>query len=183
MKWMDRWIQKQRIKKAICNIPPDSTVLDIGCFQGELFQAMGTRLRTGFGIDPLLTGTFEKPRFTLIKGNFPKDWAIKTKMNCVTMLAVLEHIPSGELKPMMNVIFDIILPGGLVILTVPSKKADLLLSPLKQMGIIRGMSLEEHYGFDPADTKILFEEAGFSLIKWQTFQAGLNNLFVFKRTE
>ena len=180
---MDRWIQKQRINKAICNIPPGSAVLDIGCFQGELFQAMGDRLGIGFGIDPLLTGTVEKPRFTLIKGNFPKDWKIKSNMNCVTMLAVFEHIPSEEQKPMINVIFDLTLPGGLVILTVPSKKTDLLLVPLKRMGVIRGMSLEEHYGFDPADTKILFEEAGFSLIKRQTFQAGLNNLFVFKKTE
>ena len=104
-------------------------------------------------------------------------------MNCVTMLAVLEHIPAGQQKPIIRMIFDLILPGGLVILTVPSKKTDLLLRPLKRMGIIRGMSLEEHYGFDPADTKILFEEAGFSLIKRQTFQAGLNNLFVFKKTE
>ena len=180
---MDRWIQKQRIKKVIRNIPPESTVLDIGCFQGELFHAMGNRLSVGFGIDPLLTGIVENPRFTLIKGNFPKDWTIKDKMNCVTMLAVLEHIPAGQQKPIIRLIFDLMLPGGLVILTVPSKKTDLLLRPLKRMGIIRGMSLEEHYGFDPADTKILFEEAGFSLIKRQTFQAGLNNLFVFKKRE
>jgi 2-polyprenyl-3-methyl-5-hydroxy-6-metoxy-1,4-benzoquinol methylase len=181
MTWIDRWIQKQRINRVIRYIPHGSTVLDIGCFQGELFQVMGKALGKGFGIDPLLNETVETPRFTLVKGLFPDDWQIKTKLDCITMLAVLEHIPSLQQPFIAKKNFDLLQPGGLVILTVPSKKADLLLNPLKRMGIIQGMSLEEHYGFDPADTKNLFEKAGFQLIKTQTFQFGLNNLFVFKR--
>lgn len=181
MTWMDRWIQRQRLNQAMRHIPPGVHVLDIGCHRGELFQAMGNRLGKGFGMDPLMPKNLEKQRFTLIKGNFPADWMMKTKMNCVTLLAVLEHIPTDQQAATAKIIFDLLIPGGLVILTVPSKKTDGLLTVLHRLGIIRGMCLEEHYGFDPADTKPLFEEAGFTLMKHRTFQFGLNNLFVFER--
>jgi len=180
---MDRWIQKQRINRAMEHIPSASTVLDIGCFQGELFYRMGSRLGTGYGIDPLLSGTVENPRFTLLKGRFPDNWNENVKLHCITMLAVLEHIPAEKQPPAIKKIFNSLMPGGLVILTVPSNQADRLLSPLKRLGIVRGMSFEEHYGFKSADTKSLFANAGFTLIKHSRFQFGLNNLFVFKRIE
>lgn len=144
---------------------------------------MGSKLGKGFGIDPRLAGRLENPLFTLFKGNFPEDLNIRTKLHCITLLAVLEHIPVKQQQQTVKNIFDLLLPGGLVILTVPSKKADRILVFLNRLGIIHGMSLEEHYGFDPADTKILFKEAGLILVKHQTFQFGLNNLFVFKRIE
>ena len=183
MTWMDRWIQQQRFNQVIPNIPSDSIVLDIGCHQGELFQSMGTHLKAGFGIDPLLSETIKKPLFTLIKGRFPMDWNIKTELGCITMLAVLEHIPKEQQLQMVKQIFNLLSPGGLVILTVPSMKTERLLKLLRRMGLIQGMSLEEHYGFDPGDTCMLFEKAGFILLKHQTFEWGLNNLFVFRTTK
>jgi hypothetical protein len=183
MTWMDRWIQKKRIHRVIRYIPDGSILLDIGCFHGELFSAMRNRLGEGFGMDPLLPDTIERPGYTLMKGNFPDDWKIKTALHCITMLAVLEHIPANLQSNLAKRAFDILLPGGILILTVPSKKADTFLKIFKKIGMIHGMSLEEHYGFDPADTKMLFESAGFSLKKHQTFQFGLNNLYVFKRPD
>jgi Methyltransferase domain len=183
MTWMDRWIQKQRINRVIQHVPPGSVVLDIGCSWGELFQAMGSNLGNGFGMDPLLPGNIEKPRYKLFKGFFPDDWNIKTAFHCITLLAVLEHIPAKKQQQTIKNIFNLLIPGGLVVLTIPSKKADRILLILNRLGFIHGMSLEEHYGFDPADTKILFKEAGFALVKYQTFQFGLNNLFVFKKIE
>jgi len=180
---MDRWIQKKRIQRVMRHIPDGITILDIGCFQGELFSAMGKRLGKGFGMDPLLSEPIEKPGYTLMKGWFPDDWKIKTALHCITMLAVLEHIPASLQSNLAKRTSEILLPGGLLILTVPSKKADIFLKLLKKMGMIHGMSLEEHYGFDPADTKMLFESAGFSLKKHEAFQFGLNNLFVFKRPD
>jgi hypothetical protein len=43
------------------------------------------------------------------------------------------------------------------------------------------MSLEEHYGFEPDDTRRIFAEPGFKLIYHARFQLGLNHLFVFER--
>jgi hypothetical protein len=41
------------------------------------------------------------------------------------------------------------------------------------------MSLEQHYGFSPAETRLLFGFAGLTLTAQKRFQFGLNNLFVF----
>ena len=45
------------------------------------------------------------------------------------------------------------------------------------------MSLEQHYGFKPADTPGIFAPARFRLIARESFQLGLNHLFVFERGE
>ncbi len=182
MTWMDRWIQKQRINRVLQYIPADSTVLDIGCYHGELFEAMGDRLRLGFGLDPLLTENIKRQKFTLSKGGFPDNWNNNIKLDCITLLAVLEHIPLKDQQRTATKIFESLVPGGIVVLTVPSKKADRILEILNRTGIIHGMSFEEHYGFDPEDTKLLFERAGFILINHKMFQFRLNNLFVFKKT-
>jgi hypothetical protein len=43
------------------------------------------------------------------------------------------------------------------------------------------MEAEQHYGFEPGDVMPLMEGAGFALVERATFQARLNNLFVFER--
>jgi SAM-dependent methyltransferase len=181
MTWLDRWLQKQRINRALPYIPDKSCVLDIGCFHGELFEAMGDRIRFGYGLDPLLSEKIARPRYSLIGGRFPDDWNNNIKLDCITLLAVLEHIPLNCQEPIVKKNFDILSPGSLVILTVPSKKTEIILNLLKGMRIIEGMSLEEHFGFDPGDTKPLFVKGGFLQVKHKTFQFGLNNLFVFKK--
>ena len=40
-------------------------VIDIGAFHGELFEALGPRLRAGFGVEPLLTAPRRGPRYTI----------------------------------------------------------------------------------------------------------------------
>jgi cyclopropane fatty-acyl-phospholipid synthase-like methyltransferase len=182
MTWMDRWIQKQRINRVLPYIPANSTVLDIGCHHGELFEAMGDRLRLGFGLDPQLPENIKRRNFTLFQGGFPDDWNMNMKMDCITLLAVLEHIQVKNQQLTILRIFESLVPDGIMILTVPSKKADRILKMLNRIGIIHGMSLEEHFGFDPENTKMLFEKAGFTLIKHKKFQFQFNNLFVFKKT-
>jgi 2-polyprenyl-3-methyl-5-hydroxy-6-metoxy-1,4-benzoquinol methylase len=78
----------------------------------------------------------EKSRYRLINGSFPDDWNIKTDLNCITLLAVFEHIPAEKQIPVIRKIYDLLMPGGLVILTVPSKRADHLLNLLHGMGLI-----------------------------------------------
>jgi uncharacterized heparinase superfamily protein len=68
-----------------------------------------------------------------------------------------------------------------VIITVPAKAVDHLLAALRFFRLIDGMSLEEHYGFEPADTARIFSPPQFRLLHHSTFQAGLNHLFVFAR--
>jgi 2-polyprenyl-3-methyl-5-hydroxy-6-metoxy-1,4-benzoquinol methylase len=183
MTFLDRWLQQQRIKKAIPFIPENSVVLDIGCHNGELLNYIEKKIQSGFGIDPLLNKNSTADSITLIRGNFPADWNEKQKMNCITALAVLEHLPATILNPFAEKCFESLQKNGVLILTVPAKKTDTLLALLKKLRLIKGMSLEEHHGYDPANTKNIFESAGFVLITHKPFQAGFNNLFVFRKTD
>ena len=58
---------------------------------------------------------------------------------------------------------------------------DDIVHTLVRLGLADGMSLEEHHGFKPADTRPIFEAAGLQLEAHETFQLGLNHLFVFRR--
>jgi hypothetical protein len=76
--------------------------------------------------------------------------------------------------------YNLLKPKGRVIVTVPSPQVDYILEILLKLKLIDGMSLEEHYGFKPSDTEIIFSK-GFKLIKKKKFQLGLNNLYVFEK--
>ena len=45
------------------------------------------------------------------------------------------------------------------------------------------MSLDEHYGFDPAHTEEIFSPPEFRPVERRRFQLGLNNLYVFEKAE
>ncbi|MEE2664435.1 MAG: hypothetical protein VX681_10000 [Myxococcota bacterium] len=68
-------------------------------------------------------------------------------------------------------------------ITTPAPAVDLILDVLTFLRLIDGMSLEQHYGFKPADTPGIFAPTRFRLIARESFQLGLNHLFVFERGE
>jgi hypothetical protein len=49
------------------------------------------------------------------------------------------------------------------------------------MKIVGGMSTEEHHEFDIDQTPAIFEKQGFEVEQMQSFQLGLNRLFVFRK--
>jgi 2-polyprenyl-3-methyl-5-hydroxy-6-metoxy-1,4-benzoquinol methylase len=182
MKLIDRILQKWRISKALRHVPTGSRVLDIGCFEGELFIHADNRLRGGLGMDPKLADSSNKnPRenVTLINGFFPKDIPLGTEnFDVITALAVFEHIPEEELQNFVAACHAKLNTGGRVILTVPSPFVDTILDVLLKLRLIDGMSVEEHHGLSVKGIPDLFT-GGFTLLKRTTFQLGLNNLFVF----
>ena len=66
MTWLDRYLQKWRIRVARRELPPGARVLDIGTHDGTLFCL--TRAR-GVGIDPELAAVTSIPGVTLVKGD------------------------------------------------------------------------------------------------------------------
>lgn len=182
MKALDRFIQRWRMRQALRFIPPGSRVIDIGAHEGELFQALGPSLAYGFGVEPLRRSTLQRDRFSIEPGFFPGVRPREGNWDVATMLAVLEHVPRAEQAALATACYDLLVPGGRVIITVPAKAVDHILAGLKFLRLIDGMSLEEHYGFEPRDAERIFSAPRFRLVHHSRFQAGLNHLFVFGRT-
>jgi 2-polyprenyl-3-methyl-5-hydroxy-6-metoxy-1,4-benzoquinol methylase len=182
MKFTDHLLQRWRIAKARPLIAPGSRVLDIGSADGALFQQLGAAVGDGLGIDPTLKADTEVAGRRLIAGFFPKDMPPVEPFDVITMLAVLEHFPPAAYPELARGCVDFLKRGGVLIITVPSAAVDHILAVLKFFRLIDGMSLEEHHGYDVAQTMAIFPENQFRLVKHRKFQLGLNNLFVFERT-
>ena len=179
MRFIDRVLQKWRVRKARRWIPAGARVLDIGCHQGELLRGLGDQIGPSVGYDPLARACAE-PNFRLVPKLFPLPSPYEdASFDVVVMLATLEHIHDKE--PFAREFFRILRPGGRVIITVPSHWVDGIIHTLCRLGLADGMSLDEHHGFDPRTTPDIFGQGGFTLERWRRFQLGLNNLFVFRK--
>lgn len=184
MKYLDLFLRDWRIKVCTPYVQQNDKVLDIGCFDATLFNKLSTKSITeSIGIDPLLKDTLKTEHYTLCPGKFPKDLPDGKRFNCITMLAVLEHIPKEEQLQLSRDCFRFLESSGRVIITVPSPFVDHILWVLSKLRLIDGMSLEEHYGFKVEEVPMLFNSNQFKLISHKKFQLGLNNLFVFEKLE
>ncbi len=181
MKLIDRWLQSWRERKVRAWLTPGARVLDIGCHQGEFLEKLGAVIGSSAGLDPLAT-TRETPRYRIVAQPFvePVDFPAGS-FDAIILLATLEHI--REKAPLAREARRLLAPGGRLIMTVPSPRVDDIVHTLVRLGLADGMSLEEHHGFKPEDTRDIFEAAGLQLEAHETFQLGLNHLFVFRRPE
>jgi SAM-dependent methyltransferase len=145
-----------------------------------MFERWAGVISQGYGVDPILEQKQEHPGYVLYPGHFP-DALPSVRCDVITMLAVLEHIPRERQPALVESCHEMLNPGGRVIITVPSPRVDDILRILSALRLIDGMSIDEHYGFDVEDTPALFAPPRFRLLARQSFQFGLNNLFVFER--
>jgi 2-polyprenyl-3-methyl-5-hydroxy-6-metoxy-1,4-benzoquinol methylase len=184
VRFLDRLLQGWRITKAVAHIESADHVLDVGCHRGELFDRLEHTRITGLGIDSESIPKVASGRFEFVKGVFPDDLPVQSRpFDAVCALAVLEHVPNSELGDFINAMRESVKPGGTAILTVPSPLVDKILDVLIWLHLANGMEAEQHHGFDVGTVIPLFVEAGFSLVEHRKFQLGLNNLFVFRRSE
>jgi 2-polyprenyl-3-methyl-5-hydroxy-6-metoxy-1,4-benzoquinol methylase len=182
VKRLDRFIRDQRIARAVRFIRPGSRVLDIGCHDGQLFRVVGPALREGIGLDPDLAGNLEGRNYVLRPGRFPDDAPDETEtFDAVCALAVLEHIVGSERVGFATAIARLLRAGGEAILTVPAPTVDRMLDVMMRTRIIDGMEAGQHHGFQTAEVEPLFTGAGLALERHETFQLGLNHLFVFRK--
>ena len=184
MKQLDLYLQNERIKKIKPFIRDISLVLDIGCFDGELFKQIESQLQFGYGIDPLLEKAVKTKKYWLMPGKFPEDLPKDIgSFDTITALAVFEHVTPEDQGSFAESCWQYLKPGGRVIVTVPSNFVDKILDVLLRVGLVDGMSVEQHHNFNPTITPSIFMQAGFEVEYSGKFQLGLNNLFVFKRSK
>ncbi len=183
MKALDKYLQNVRIKKAGRFVKKNDSVLDIGSVDGVMFEKWRGKISKSVGVDPTLPSKIETDLYTLYPGYFPQACPANLVFDAITLLAVLEHIPTNAQTQLASDCYRYLKPGGRLIITVPSPQVDQILEILLKLKLIEGMSLEEHYGYKPEHTEQIFAKPQFKLLHKETFQFGLNNLFVFERIE
>ncbi|HET9088402.1 MAG TPA: class I SAM-dependent methyltransferase [Acidobacteriaceae bacterium] len=181
MTYLDKLLQRWRVRKAAQFIPPGARVLDIGTADGALFRALAD-VRDSVGVDLDLDHNKlpKSPGVTFYQGTFPQVLPNPRTFDVITMLATLEHIPESALDGLAADCAAHLRPGGKLILTVPSPRVDTILPVLQKLGVIDGMAAEQHHGFDVQRTPFIFQAHSFRLRSHQRFQLGLNHLFVFE---
>jgi 2-polyprenyl-3-methyl-5-hydroxy-6-metoxy-1,4-benzoquinol methylase len=185
MKPLDRFLQNWRIRKASPFIQPGDRVLDLGSADGVLFDKVGHCGPGSLGIDPTLeASTRTRQGFALVRGFFPQDMPPShSQFDVIVMLAVLEHFPESQYTALADGCARLLRPGGRIVITVPSPAVDRVLDVLLALKLVHGMSLEEHHGYNIETTGSIFSSPRFNLELHETFQLGLNHLFVFQRTD
>ena len=155
--------------------------MDIGSADGVLFQCLPDLAPDCLGIDPALPAPVPGAGFKLIPGGFPQDMPAGELFDAITMLAVLEHFPNAAHPTLAAGCAQHLRPGGRLIITVPAPRVDQILKVLTTLKLVHGMALEEHHGYDIAETEKIFRAPDFRLVRHKPFQLGLNHLFVFER--
>ena len=181
---IDTLLQQWRIRMASPHVQAGDRVLDLGTLDGALFNSLGRCGPGSLGIDPNLPASHtSRQGFRMVRGYFPKDVPPDAgPFDVIVMLAVLEHFPADLHLALADGCVRLLKPGGRLVITVPSVAVDLILDVLLKLKLIHGQSLEEHHGYEPDDTLGVFPEPHFQLVSHETFQLGLNHLFVFKRS-
>jgi 2-polyprenyl-3-methyl-5-hydroxy-6-metoxy-1,4-benzoquinol methylase len=181
MKSFDRYLRDVRIARAKPFVRKGDVVLDVGCADGIMFKQWAGLISHGIGVDPILSEIEKTEAYELYPGLFPAALPSGVRCDLITMLAVLEHIQPEDQATFADVCHEMLNDRGRIVITVPSPRVDDILHVLDRLHLIDGMSVHEHYGFQPSHTPGIFPPPRFKLIERKKFQLGLNNLFVFEK--
>ena len=182
MNRLDRLLQDWRIGRAIRFVPLGSRVLDVGCHDGALFRRLGPGLREGIGLDPALAGPPDGDRYRLLPGSFPLDAPDEPgSFDAITMLAVLEHVPSDQQPSVAGTVHRLLKPGRppdpdrAVAPGRHHPRRPHAAPPAARHGGRAALRLRA------GRRRAAVVGAGLTLVEHATFQLGLNHLFVFER--
>jgi 2-polyprenyl-3-methyl-5-hydroxy-6-metoxy-1,4-benzoquinol methylase len=184
MKFLDKVIRYWRVKVALSNSPNNmDSVFDIGCDDGYLLDKLRYISKRCDGVDPRLNADSICSTSEIKKGFFPaviEDYQMQGAYDAVFALAVFEHFTEEDMQKSASVIYQMLSPGGRLIITVPNPFVDRILDILLFFRLIDGQSLDEHHGFEPNEVLTYFSEV-LKLVKRKRFQFGLNNIFIFEK--
>jgi 2-polyprenyl-3-methyl-5-hydroxy-6-metoxy-1,4-benzoquinol methylase len=154
-------------------------LLDIGCgWDARLLREVEPYIASGVGVDQrapeIAEGKIRTHRMTLADRLPYADGSF----DVVTMLAVLEHLEMPE--ALLEEVRRVLVPGGSLVLTVPSKAARPVLEFLAfRLGVVSQTEIADHKAYYDRRTLLcILDKAGLLLVKHRYFQFGMNNLLI-----
>jgi SAM-dependent methyltransferase len=173
-------LRSARLRMAASLIPPNSVVLDMACGGGFLKSHLPTGSRY-FGVDRIVppeTGHFDG---FLVADVMAADFAFKLKTwlpvspDVIVMLAFVEHLKTPE--AILRSLVDVLAANGRIILTTPHPVGRSLHDWLSRIGFCSASAAAEHECFfDKSDLEAIAYKAGYSVLSYQRFLLGLNQI-------
>lgn len=182
---IDIFIARWRLLKITKYIHSTDTILDFGCgHQAFFLHHIKHNIGKGYGID-YDVHTINNKNLHLKKFRFKKHLPFDTNFfDKVFLLAVIEHIELSTVVSLVSELHRVMKPEGLLILTTPTPASKGVLEFLaNKFKIISQAEIADHIKYySKNDLQELFSlSRGFSLIKYDFFQFGLNSLAVFQK--
>ena len=161
----------------------ETRLLDVGCgFSGEFLKKVRARIGSGVGIDRKVCH-LDDGRIRLINLTFDRELSFKDdEFGVVTMFAVIEHLDHpGDI---VREVHRVLRPGGMLIITTPSPRAEPLLKLLATLHLVSPEEIEDHkHYFSQEELRAILKDAGFGIVDTSSFELGMNTLIVGKKAE
>lgn len=174
-------IARLRYRQAERLIPEahrQGRILDLGCGSFPAFLA-GTRFREKHGVDRRAASAPPPPGVTMKRADLGREslpWS-DGHFDVVTLLAVIEHLAPETVRSLLGEVRRVLRPGGLAILTVPSRQGDRLLSVLSRLRLASAEQHAEHQVlYDARRLRGLLLDVGFAPedVAVGRFELGMN---------
>jgi len=153
---VENLLQQSRFKIAIPYLKGD--VLDFGGNDGELQKYVpGSYILVNYDYTPMKDKTFDT----------------------IVALAVIEHIPVGNVFDVFRSFNSKLRPDGTLLLTTPTPKAKPLLELMAFLNLLDKHNIREHkHYWTKEDICNLAERNGFTVKAYKKFQWGFNQMAI-----
>jgi 2-polyprenyl-3-methyl-5-hydroxy-6-metoxy-1,4-benzoquinol methylase len=183
---VDRFVRSMRTRRIRRCLHQTDVVLDFGCGQENWFLRSSSKaIAGGIGIDPNLHANFNhelSPKGIQAKRCTIEEFASSaaTQFDVITWLAVIEHFHSDEAESRLAACASLLKPGGKLVLTTPTPSSKPILEFLAyKLHLISEEEIRDHkIYYDRAKIESILQRSGFSMLKYQTFQFGLNSFMI-----
>jgi len=183
---LEGFLARKRAEKAKALIPKErrEVLIDIGCGAYPMFLVSLSDFRVKIGIDrevrPEVADALLGRGIHLFRQDVEEDPTLRfvsESVDVVTLLAVLEHLHPQRARVLLEEVYRVLRPGGVVILTTPPPWTEYLLRILAKVRVVSPVEIEEHhYYYMPNTVRLLLVLSGFERENIETgyFELGMN---------
>lgn len=178
------YLSQARFRRISKHVHGD--ILDIGCQQGQLYDALKEQISSYTGIDMSLDDIIKAqqlyPKCEFQQLNLDNQTLpYCEKFDTIIMSAVIEHI--FNLKMLGQGLSKALKPGGKVILTTPTNFGNDIIHSLGcTLGLFSSEAKDDHIAiFNRKRFEIFASEVGLKVKEYQRFQLGCNQLVILDK--